>query len=110
MRPPPCTAILTALETPRSIDMTRTRRFLSVAFLAAAPGCAQEPKLVFPATGPLDAEIEATVAAARTAVEKEPRSGPAWMAAGMTLEGNDLLAQARDCYGNALSVTETPQG
>jgi tetratricopeptide (TPR) repeat protein len=89
--------------------MTQPRCLLSVAvLLAAAPGCAQEPTLVFPATGPLDAEIQSVIAAARSAVEKEP-SGPSWMAAGMTFEGNDLLSQARDCYANALTVAETPQ-
>ena len=88
-----------------------TPRLLSLAaLLASASGCGQESGPVFPATGPLDAEIEASVAAARAAVEKEPRSGPAWMAAGMTFEGNDLLAQARDCYGSALAALETPQG
>ena len=90
--------------------MLRTRRSLSAVLLAAAPGCAREDVPVFPATGPLDAEIGAAVAAAKAVVAQEPRSGPAWMAAGMTLEGNDLLAQARDCYGNALTVAETPQG
>lgn len=75
-----------------------------------ALGCAREPERAFPATGPLSREIEVSVAAARAGVAAEPRSAQAWMVAGMTLEGGDLLAQARECYGTALELSETPQG
>jgi len=88
--------------------MPLPRRTLWAPWLALMVGCAREP--AFPATGPLSSELEASVAAARSAVEAAPRDGKAWMAAGMTLEGGDLLAQARECYGTALELSETPQG
>src|SRR5262245_42732102 len=79
-------------------------------WLALALGCTPGAPLGFPASGPLSSDLAASVATARAAVEAAPRNAQAWMVAGMTFEGGDLLSQALACYGRALELGETPQG
>jgi superkiller protein 3 len=100
--------LLPMLDRPRT-NMLLVRRFLLAALFSAA-GCAQGSAPRFPETGALDPEVGAAVAEVRAELEKTPRDASTWIKAGMTFEGNDLLAQARDCYGNALGLAETPQG
>lgn len=90
------------------MPLLRHTPYLAV-LLAHVLGCAREADPVFPETGPLSKDIEASVAAARSAVQASPRDAQAWMAAGMTLEGNDLLTQARVCYVAAIGLAGTPQ-
>src|SRR4029077_18033682 len=99
---------LPMLDRPRT-NMLQVRRFLVVALFSAA-GCGQGSAPRFPETGVLDPEVGAAVAEVRAELERSPRDAATWIKAGMTFEGNDLLAQARDCYGNALALAETPQG
>src|SRR5262245_39197519 len=78
-------------------------------WLVLVLGCGRGAEHPFPATGALSSDLEVAVAGARAAVEASPSDARAWLAAGMTFEGGDLLGQARECYRTALALAETPQ-
>jgi tetratricopeptide (TPR) repeat protein len=61
-----------------------------------------------PAECELDRELGAAVQAARTAVLESPADAERWTTLGMTYEGGDLFAQARQCYERALAARDDP--
>jgi tetratricopeptide (TPR) repeat protein len=83
------------------------RRLLALAcagwLLACAPGGA--PAL--PDDGQLDPDLRLRVDQARAAVGAAPGDARLWTELGMTYEGNDLHAQARECYRQALRLEES---